>query len=110
MNRAVMPIIFLVVVGLTSSCVIAPIPLVESSRKSMWDGVDGDRKKVSIVEEQRTWYLPIIASPEGPAKMRRQKSECRYFFGEDIPSDERRAWQHLGDLPWLTIEEDPNFY
>jgi len=108
MNR--ISLILVLVLALVAGCVVAPVPLIESVRRSMWDGDDGMGGKLSIVQEQRTWYLPILASPEGSAKMRRQKSVCHYFIGTDVSTDEKKSWLKHDDLPWLTIEEDPSFY
>lgn len=108
MNR-----IFLLVacgISLLSGCLIAPVPLVETNRRSMWDGADGSSKALSIVEEERTWYLPVLVSPEGPAKKRQQKSQCHYYFGSATASDEKPAWQKIEEIPWLTIEEDTAFF
>lgn len=108
MNRALL--VIAVGVGLVSGCVIAPVPLRETNRRSMWDGADETEKRLSIVEEEQTWYFPIPVSPEGPAKQRQQKSQCLYYFGFSITSEEKQDWQKLEDIPWLTIKEDTAFF
>jgi hypothetical protein len=91
---------------LTSGCVILPIPLVETKSGEVWRETGrygADSKLLSIVEEVHTLYLPIVASPEGPSKIPREKSRYTYFFsyGENYSSEH----QKIAELSWLELND-----
>lgn len=93
-----------------SGCVIAPIPLVETKSLSAWRGVDHEGKKSQIMAQEKTWYLPILVSPEGSAKYRSDTSSYRYYFTSPEAVEYDPKWPKQAELPWLAVETNYGYW
>ena len=97
--------------ALVSGCVIAPIPLIQTECHCLWTGIGPDGTEMTIEALEKTWYMPIVASAEGPSKER--SSETQYtYYAEDGKSTYRE--DHVPDqravhLPWLDQKVKGNY-
>lgn len=72
------------VIVLLAGCIIAPIPLVQTEVQHPWSGRDAQGHDLAIEAEQKYWYLPVVAGPEGPKKMpTSSKCDYRYFLVQE---------------------------
>ena len=63
------------------SCVMAPVPLVETEIQHPWSGRDLRGGALAIEAEQKHWYFPVLVSPEGAGKSPiTTKCDYRYFL------------------------------
>ena len=70
----------LVLTILADGCVILPVPLTKTENVAEWDGMDGAGNSAIIMAKVKTWYLPMVASPEGSQKIGIKDSSYTYFI------------------------------
>src|SRR5690349_20641265 len=89
----------IVSMGMLGGCVVAPIPLVQSDRQEIWSGAVVGGREVVIEKKESNWYMPILASPEGAAKLRNRHWSYSYFWTWRGESQDK-------ELPLLRVESD----
>lgn len=82
---------------LSNGCVVAPVPLIENDEREVWRGRAGKIWNRAIIEHRKQWYMPIIFSPEGPAKMRNSTTRYSYYM---LSYDSKQRVE----LPFLQLE------
>jgi len=65
---------------LLAGCVIAPVPLIHTEHRVAWWRDDPKAGRLTIEAQIQNWYLPIVASAEGPGKWQTGGYEIRYFL------------------------------
>ena len=91
---------FFLVVALSDGCIIAPIPLTENNTTEIWQQADKNWNKIETIQaKESSGYFPILASPEGSAKLPYGDSHFSYVLTRHHP-------EQITKLKFLSLDCD----